>query len=35
MTDVKQKGEKVSFEMKPDAAVDVEKIPAILEEYKT
>ena len=34
MTDVKQKGEKVSFEMKPDAAVDVEKIPAILEEYK-
>ena len=25
MTDVKQKGEKVSFEMKPDAAVDVEK----------
>ena len=34
MTDVKQKGEKISFEMKPDAAVDVEKIPAILEEYK-
>lgn len=34
MTDVKQKGEKVSFEMKPDAAVDVEKIPVVLEEYK-
>lgn len=28
------KGEKVSFEMKPDAAVDVEKIPVVLEEYK-
>ena len=34
MTDVKQKGEKVSFEMKPDATVDVEKIPVVLEEYK-
>ena len=34
MTDVKQKGEKISFEMKPDAAVDVEKIPEVLEEYK-
>ena len=26
--------EKISFEMKPDAAVDVEKIPEVLEEYK-
>ena len=34
MTDVKQKGEKILFEMKPDAAVDVEKIPEVLEEYK-
>lgn len=33
MTDVKQKGEKVSFEMNPQANVQVEKIPDVLNEF--
>lgn len=33
MTDVKQKGEKVSFEMNPEANVQVEKIPDVLSEF--
>lgn len=33
MTDVKQKGEKVSFEMNPKANVHVEKIPDVLNEF--
>ena len=33
MTDVKQKGEKVSFEMYPQANVQVEKIPDVLNEF--
>lgn len=33
MTDVKQKGEKVSFEMNPDANVQVEKIPDVLSQF--
>ena len=34
MTDVKQKGEKIYFEMKSDAKVDVERIPEILKAYE-
>lgn len=34
MTDVKQKDEKIFFEMKPDAAVDIDRISEILNEYK-
>lgn len=33
MTDVKQKGEKVFFEMNPEANVQVEKIPDVLNEF--
>ncbi|MBS7006859.1 transcription-repair coupling factor [Anaerostipes sp.] len=33
MTDVKQKGETVSFEMNPQANVQVEKIPDVLNEF--
>lgn len=34
MTDVKQKGEKVFFEMKEDAKVDVDKIPEVLKDLE-
>lgn len=34
MTDVKQKDEKVFFEMKADAKVDVDRIPEVLNEHK-
>lgn len=34
MTDVKQKGEKVFFEMKPDAKVDVDCISEVLKEHE-